>query len=71
MDQSLPRLLTPEQAATVLRLPKRSLLAAAAEGIVPCVRIGRRVRFDREELTAWIKNGGKAFEGGWRRERAS
>jgi excisionase family DNA binding protein len=67
-DQPLPRLLTAEQAAPSLRLSKRALLEAAAEGIVPCVRIGRRVLFDRETLTAWIKSGGK---GGWRRERAS
>ena len=66
-----PRLMTPEQTAKVLLMPKRSLLAAAAEGIVPCVRIGRRVLFDREAIEEFIRTGGKAFEGGWRREKVS
>ena len=65
MDQ--PRLMTPEQAARLLSLKRRALIEAAAEGIVPCVRIGRCVLFDRETLPAWIKSGGK---GSWRRERA-
>jgi excisionase family DNA binding protein len=71
MSQSEPRLQTPAETAARMRMSKRALLAAAAEGIVPCVRIGRRVLFDREAIDAFIKSGGKAFEGGWRRERAS
>ena len=37
-------------------------------GILPGVRLGRRVRFDEAELQSWIKGGGKGLPGGWRRE---
>lgn len=28
-------------------------------GIVPAVRLGRLIRFDEDQLEAWIKNGGQ------------
>jgi excisionase family DNA binding protein len=37
-------------------------------GIVPCVRIGRSVKVDPDVVEEWIRNGGQAHEGGWRRE---
>lgn len=38
------------------------------EGILPAVRIGRQIRFDPDVLQEWIKRGGKAYDGGWRKE---
>lgn len=38
-------------------------------GIIPCVRVGRQVRFDVPKVRAWIEDGGQALAGGWRRER--
>lgn len=31
---------------------------AARLGLIPCVRIGRQVRFDEDMLRDWIKKGG-------------
>jgi excisionase family DNA binding protein len=70
-DGQLPKLLTPEQAARAIGLRKQHLLQLAREGIIPSVRLGRLVRFNRDALLEFFNNGGKAFEGGWRRERAS
>lgn len=54
------RLVTADEAYEVLgyRTPK-ALREAAFNGLVPCVRIGRRVRFDLEALRdKWAANGG-------------
>ena len=40
----------------------------ARNGILPVVRFGRQIRVDPEELEQWIKNGGQAYPGGWRKE---
>lgn len=37
-------------------------------GLLPCVRMGRQVRFRPEEIDAFIASGGAAFPGGWRKE---
>ncbi len=41
----------------------------ARDGIVPCVHLGRTIRFDEDTVRRFIKEGGKSFEGGWRREK--
>jgi excisionase family DNA binding protein len=43
-------LLTPDQAAELLRIPKSTLLELAARGAVPSLRFGKHVRFDPTEL---------------------
>ena len=40
----------------------------AREGILPHVRLGRKVRVDPEVLEEWIRGGGQALPGGWRRD---
>lgn len=37
-------------------------------GIFPHVRLGRQIRFDPEQVEAWIAAGGQALPGGWRQE---
>jgi len=53
-DDGLPPadpLLTAAQAAMVLGgVPAKTVLQIAREGRLPCVRIGRHVRFSRSEL---------------------
>ena len=46
----------------------RRVYSLAAEGVLPCVRVGRRVHFDLEAVERWIAAGGQALPGGWRRE---
>ncbi len=48
------RLLNAEQAGELLGVPASWLLAQARDDRVPHVRLGRYVRFDRDELAAWI-----------------
>ena len=36
----------------------------ARQNQVPCVRIGRRIRFDEDVIEAFIENGGKGLRAG-------
>ncbi|MCA9055957.1 MAG: helix-turn-helix domain-containing protein [Planctomycetaceae bacterium] len=47
-------LLTAEQAAEALTISPRKLWELTNTGQLPCVRIGRAVRYDRADLEAWI-----------------
>ena len=57
-------LLTPRDAAQTLAVCERSLWAMTApRGPIPCVRIGRSVRYAIDDLRSFIerqKNGGEA-----------
>jgi len=46
-------LLTAEQAAELLGVPKTWVLAEARADRIPHVRLGRYVRFDADALRAW------------------
>jgi excisionase family DNA binding protein len=35
-------------------VPPKTVLQLAREGRLPCLRIGRHVRFDRAELATWL-----------------
>jgi excisionase family DNA binding protein len=48
-------------------LSRQAIYNYANNGILPCVRIGRHVRFRLEDIEAFIATGGKALEGGWRK----
>ncbi len=52
------RLLLAQEAATLLRVTPNRLYDLAKRGIVPCVHIGRQVRFHEELLLDWIARGG-------------
>ena len=58
MDKSggeSPRLLvTPSDAARALAISSRKLWALTKEGEMPCVRIGRAVRYDVTDLQKWV-----------------
>ena len=44
----------PVDAATTLSISPRTLWALTDRGEIPCIRIGRAVRYDPRDLTAWI-----------------
>jgi excisionase family DNA binding protein len=48
------RLLTPTEVAELLCLPASTVYELARSGRLPCLRIGRAVRFDRHTLEAHI-----------------
>jgi len=57
-DPILPRVLTPEELAKVLRVRRRSVYEAISRGDIPGVRrIGRKVRIDRDSVLAWMPDG--------------
>ena len=55
---SLPRLLTAEQVAEQTGIPIYTVYALARENKLPCVRVGRAVRFADHALEDWIRHGG-------------
>jgi excisionase family DNA binding protein len=52
--ESTPPLLDARQAGQLLNVPASWMLAQARVGGVPHVRLGHYVRFNRDELLAWI-----------------
>lgn len=48
-------LVKPLEAARLLTISERTLWALTNRGDLPCVRIGRAVRYDRGDLLDWIK----------------
>jgi len=50
-----PNLLTPKQAANWLAISPRKLWSLTASGDVPCVRIGRSVRYDAADLAEFVE----------------
>jgi excisionase family DNA binding protein len=61
-EETMNELLTYRDAAKVLAISERSLWQVAHDGLIPQVRIGRSVRFDRADLMAFV---------GQQKERAS
>ncbi|MGE5607810.1 MAG: helix-turn-helix domain-containing protein [Bacillota bacterium] len=56
-------LLTPRDAAERLTISERTLWGLAESGEVPCVRIGRSVRYDPADLRAYIDRRKRAIAG--------
>lgn len=48
-------LLRPDEAAKALAISPRSLWTRMDCGEIPCIRIGRSVRYDPADLRAWIE----------------
>lgn len=46
----LPMIIESSEAARLLRMSQRSLVRYAAEGAIPCLRIGNKFRFVRDRL---------------------
>ncbi len=54
--------------AKILDVSEDRVYTLAREGILPHVRLGRQIRIDSQVLEEFIRGGGKALPGGWRRE---
>lgn len=54
----LPQLLTAEPLARAVHVSTSRIYQLARDGLIPCVRIGRQVRFDPERVADWIAQGG-------------
>lgn len=71
MAQDSPLMLTPHEAAEILRVSPQHVYSLAAQGLIPCVRVGRAVRIERVALTEFIRTGGRTYAGGWKRQASS
>jgi excisionase family DNA binding protein len=58
-DASTP-LLKAEDVAKRLNVPKTWVYHAAREGMLPCIRAGRHVRFEASAVERFITEGGTA-----------
>jgi excisionase family DNA binding protein len=57
MDVELPRVMTVEEVAEYLRIPRGSVYKLAQRGKIPCQKVGRHWRFRREAVDKWLDNG--------------
>jgi excisionase family DNA binding protein len=60
----LPRLLTTQEVAVILNVPRGHIYRLLKRGRLPAVRIGREWRFDERELSRWLRRGGIASRRG-------
>jgi len=51
-------LMTAEEVAGYLRVRLSTVYEWAKKGKIPAARVGRLWRFQREEVEAWVRNGG-------------
>lgn len=57
-NTSLPAALTADEVATLLRVDRKSIYAAVARDEIPGVlRVGRLLRFSREAVLRWVREG--------------
>lgn len=54
----LPRVLTAEEVATVLRVPTARVYEMARLEAIPSIRMRRQVRFLESALRDWLERGG-------------
>jgi len=56
-------IMTIEEVAVYLKIPKSTVYILAKEGKVPCQKVGRQWRFHKEMIDGWIKEGKVAKTG--------
>jgi excisionase family DNA binding protein len=49
------KLLDAGQVAELLNVPKSWVLESARSGAIPCVRLGRYVRFSESDVLSWLE----------------
>ena len=54
VDGAARLLVTPRDAAKALAISPRKLWGLTKSGELPCVRIGRAVRYDMDDLRRWV-----------------
>lgn len=54
MDQSDPPVMTIDEVAAYLRIPRASVYKLAQKGKIPAQKVGRHWRFRRETIDQWL-----------------
>ena len=62
------RLLQMKDVAEQLGVSVQRAYELARTGLIPVVHIGRQIRVEEGRLRAWIRDGGRALPGGWKRD---
>jgi excisionase family DNA binding protein len=52
------RLLTAKEVSVAWQIPLPRVYELARTGLIPCVRLGRQIRFDETTLRQWASRGG-------------
>jgi excisionase family DNA binding protein len=60
IGQGRPTLLTAAEVAAVLQVKEGTVREHTRRGLIPCVRIGRLVRYDAADLEAYIESAKEA-----------
>lgn len=58
------RLLRPREAADLLAISERTLWALTKQGVIPCVRLGRSVRYRLSEIEQQLNDLGTGTHNG-------
>jgi excisionase family DNA binding protein len=64
----IPKLLTLQEAADLLRIRYWRAAELARRGVLPAIRLGRQTRIDPVRLREFLDRGGQALPGGWRKQ---
>ena len=51
-------IMTIEEVAAYLKIPKSTVYILAQDGKIPCQKVGRQWRFHKEAIDQWVKNTG-------------
>ena len=65
---SQPEILNVDEVAARYGTSRQRVYTLARENLIPAIRMGRLVRFSVRQLLEWEEQGGKALDGGWRKE---
>lgn len=66
------RLLDATETAEMLGIRRAQLYGLVRDGVIPCVRLGRKVKFHPHVLEEFVASGGQGFgPTGWRRAGAN
>ena len=63
------RIMIAAETAKILRVKEHRVHELARLNILPHIRMGRQIRFDRQKIEEFLANGGKGLDGrgGWRK----
>jgi excisionase family DNA binding protein len=56
MNEQLEELIDVKEAARIFGVSSDTIYKLARTGVIPCVRVGDLLRFDRFSLAQWIRN---------------
>jgi hypothetical protein len=62
MNNQVTKLIRAEALAEAWEIPVQSIYEKARQGLIPCVRVGRSIRFQPEVLEQFVNDGGQGLE---------